>query len=130
MTDASDAIWNRAAIESGGPSPRSGDEALASLLRAHSLAMSGGLLDAVERMSPDELDAAQNGYRAFDLPEVAAVIAHVRTELGRDDLSDAELDALAGEADARYADVVATDAIIVDRFERRLTLAPDDFAPA
>ena len=117
-------------MDAGGQAPRPGDEALASLLRVHSLAMSGGLLDAVERLSPDALDAAQSGYRVFDLPEAATLIAHVRSELGRDDLSDAEHDALEGEADQRYADAVATDEVIADRFERRLASAPDDFAPA
>ena len=116
-------------MDAGGPSPRPGDEALASLLRVHNLAMSGGLLDAVERLSPDELDAAQAGYRVFNLSRAADVVAHVRSELGRDDLSDTEMEALEGEADQRYADVVATDTVIVDRFEDRLAFTPDDFAP-
>ena len=92
--------------------------------------MSGGLLDAVERLAPGELDAAQAGYRSFDLPEAAAVIEHVRSELGRNDLGDAGLEALEGEADHRYTDVVATDQVIVDRFEARLASEPDAFAPA
>jgi hypothetical protein len=130
MTSVSDAIWNRAAMDAGGPSPRSGDAALASLLRVHNLAMSGGLLDALDRLSPGDLDAAQNGYRFFDLPEAADVIGRVRSELGRNDLSDGELEALEGEADQRYAEVVATDQVIVDRFEARLTSDPEAFAPA
>jgi len=91
--------------------------------------MSGGLLDAVERLSTDELDAAQTGNLAFELPEAAAIITHVRSERGRGDLSEADVDALEGEAEERYAEVVATDAVIVDRFERRLSSTPDDFAP-
>jgi hypothetical protein len=117
-------------MNAGGPSPRHGDEALASLLRVHGLAMSGGLLDAVERLSPADLDAAEAGYRFFDLPGAAAVIEKVRSELGRTDVSDEELEALEGEADQRYADVVATDQVILDRFEARLAAAPDEFAPA
>jgi hypothetical protein len=43
MTNA-DEVWNRAALEGGGPEPREGDVALATLLRAHGLAMNGGVL--------------------------------------------------------------------------------------
>jgi hypothetical protein len=129
VTTNSDAIWNRAAMDGGGTNPLPGDQALASLLRLHSLAMSGGLLDAVERLSPAELDAALVGYQEFDLPDAASTVAHVRSELIRDDLSEDDLDAVEAEADERYAEVIPMDAVIVDRFERRLASGPDDFAP-
>lgn len=116
-------------MDAGGPIPRSGDVALASLLRVHSLAMSGGLLDAVERLARGDLDAAQAGYRFFDLPEAAAVIGHVRDELERDGLSDEELESLEIEADQRYASVVPTGQVIGDQFEARLVSDPDAFAP-
>jgi hypothetical protein len=47
--DPADVIWNRAALDAGGPCPRHGDAALSAVLGLHGLAMSGGLLDAVER---------------------------------------------------------------------------------
>lgn len=47
----------------GGPDPRQGDVALSSVLDVHNLAMSGGLLDAVQRSTYEQLDAAQTGYR-------------------------------------------------------------------
>jgi hypothetical protein len=49
--DFADAIWNGAGLEIGGPEPRPGDTALSAVLRLHSHAMCGGLLDAVERLT-------------------------------------------------------------------------------
>src|SRR6478672_11086282 len=49
--DLGDAIWNRAALHGGGSRPRYGDAALSAVLRLHNLVMSGGLLDAVERLA-------------------------------------------------------------------------------
>ena len=46
-----DLVWNRAAMEAAGEQPRQGDVAPASLLSLHNLAMNGGLLHAIERLS-------------------------------------------------------------------------------
>jgi hypothetical protein len=43
-----DHVWNRAALDGGGPKPRDGDRALADLLLAHGLIMNGGLGHALE----------------------------------------------------------------------------------
>ena len=61
-----DLIWNRAS-EGGGANPQAGDLALAALLRAHGLTMNGGVLHAVERLQPSELQDAASGYRFFGL---------------------------------------------------------------
>ena len=37
--DAANQVWNRAAMANGGPAPREGDAALASVLGVHSMAM-------------------------------------------------------------------------------------------
>jgi hypothetical protein len=66
--DSADVIWNRAALENGGPHPRAGDTALSAVLRPHGLAMSGGLLDAVEQLTEAQLDAAETGYGWLRLP--------------------------------------------------------------
>jgi hypothetical protein len=63
MTPTED-IWNRAAMDDGGSTPRAGDVALAALLRLHSRAMSSGLLDAVmDGLDAEEIEAALAGYR-------------------------------------------------------------------
>ena len=68
-----DKIWNRACLESGGPSPAAGDQALASLLLAHGLAMNGGVVHALECLSQAELAAAVAGFDYFDLAEASRV---------------------------------------------------------
>ena len=66
MSDAfveqADAIWNRAALEQGGPNPKPGDVALAALILAHGLVMNGGVHHAVACLTEDEIDAAVAGF--------------------------------------------------------------------
>jgi hypothetical protein len=123
-----DNIWNRAAIERGGSSPRTGDVALAALLRLHSQAMSSGLLHAVtDGLSPEEIEAALAGYRYFGLDDVAQIVESVASQAQI--ASDDELDTLEGEADFRYGEAVPQDAFLVGAFEARATQTPEEFAP-
>src|SRR3954451_11641516 len=124
MTTASDAIWNRAAMRAGGSDARAGDQSVAALLRFHSRAMSGGVLDALTELDPVELDDAVDGYRYLDLGQVADVVSSLRQESER--RSDDEFEV---EADARYAALVPDDATLVEAFERRVRERPGDFAP-
>jgi fructose-specific component phosphotransferase system IIB-like protein len=112
--DLGDAIWNRAALHGGGSRPRYGDVALSAVLRLHSLVMSGGLLDAVERLADPELDAAENGYAWLGHPDAARLIAYVREQVH--------------EADQRYADIIPADASLYIAFGRRLAADPSAFA--
>ena len=66
--EPSDEVWNRATMAAGGLDPGDGDIAIASVLALHSLAMNGGLLDAVERLTPEQLAAANAGFRALHNP--------------------------------------------------------------
>jgi hypothetical protein len=66
-----DRVWNRAALEAGGPSPAKGDRALAALLLAHGLVMNGGVHHALRCMQPAELMAAAEGFSFFSLADVA-----------------------------------------------------------
>jgi hypothetical protein len=50
--------------------------------------MSGGLLDAVERLTAAELDAAESGYGWLGLPTAAQVVAHIRSEIRASALDD------------------------------------------
>jgi hypothetical protein len=116
-------------MEDGGEAPRAGDHALSTLLSFHNLAMSGGVLDAVERGTAEDLTAAEDGFRFFALADAADVIAQVRSALAAGDLSDSDLEELELDADSRYAAIVPSDGTLVERFESRLRAEPDLFAP-
>ncbi len=120
MRDA-DLVWNRAALDRGGPAPRDGDVALAALLLAHGLAMNGGVLHAVEALTPSQLQAACAGYRYFGLSDVA-------------DLLDAASQ-VAWTADNErkfikaYGALLPSDADLVEKFEQHFDLHRDRYAP-
>jgi len=113
-------IWNRAALESGGSSPREGDRALAALLLAHGLVMNGGVAHAAGVLSAEQLLAAISGYRFFGLGEVAETLRSARSGLS-DESSEA--------ADQRYWSVVPSDDSIASRFEAVFSSRPELFAP-
>ena len=128
--DAADEIWNRAAMNGGGTEPRQGDRALSDVLDLHNLAMSGGLLDAVERMTPEQLSAAQAGYRWLKLDPAAEVVAMVRREVDAGVLDDDDrAEALERHADDEYGLVIPSDQTLVDAFHVRLAQEPDAFMP-
>jgi hypothetical protein len=79
--DEADLVWNRAALESGGPHARPGDRALAALLLAHGLAMNGGVEHAIETMFSHEFAAAISGYEFFSMPQVARLLQRIAEEL-------------------------------------------------
>lgn len=126
----SDEVWNRATMAGGGRDPSEGDIAIASVLAVHNLAMNGGLLDAVERLSPEQLAAADAGFRWLRLEAAAGVIAMVRQEIEAGALEDERrADELEARADDDYALVIPTDQTIVDAFEVRFTEVPTAFSP-
>ena len=123
-----DTIWNRATLNNGGSRPRHGDVALSAVLRLHNLAMSGGLLDAVERLADPELDAAEHGYAWLGHPDAASLVAYVRDQIRAGALQDVgRADQLEDEADQRYADA---DETLYLAFRRRLAAEPSAFASA
>lgn len=127
--DAADEIWNRAAMDDGGAEPRQGDSSLSSVLAVHNLAMSGGLLDAVERLSPQRLEAAQAGYRWLRLDPAAEVVETVRREVDAGALEDDDrAEALELRADDEYGRAIPTDETLVEAFRTRLAEEPDAFA--
>jgi hypothetical protein len=107
-----------------------GDAALASVLAVHNLAMSGGLVDAVERSTSADLDAATAGFRWLRLEAAADVIASVRLAIEAGALDDDDTaQSLEGRADDEYARVVPTDQTLVDAFQVRFADDPFAFAP-
>ena len=124
--DVADSIWNRAALEAGGPTPGAGDQALAAALRLHSSAMSGGVLDAVENMTDEELDAAEAGYRWLHVPAASEAIASVRREIADGALDDPDrASALELSSENHYDEAIEDDAALDNAFRARLSTVPD-----
>ena len=72
---------DRAALEQGGSSPGAGDRALADVLAFHGLAMSGGVLDAIERTSAADLARIGAAFPWFGLEAVDDLLASVRRDI-------------------------------------------------
>jgi len=128
--DAADPIWNRAALEKGGNSREAGDRALADVLAFHGLAMSGGVLDAIERTSVSDQATIGAAFRWFGLEPVDDLLASVRRDIeagALDDLDRAE--ALELAADRNYRAIVRSDEVLVSAFRQRLRDDPSAFAP-
>ncbi len=114
-----DHVWNRAAMESGGASPRAGDEALAALLLAHGLVMNGGVHHAIEGLSTDELAAAARGFAYFGVDGVGSLLTATADADGSSE----------DEVDRRYSQLIPGDAFLAARFEEAFKRNPDNFAP-
>jgi hypothetical protein len=124
-----DAIWNRAAMETGGQHPMPGDTALADLLRAHGMIQNGGVDHCLDSLSVDELDAAARGFNYFGLEEASQVLRDA-TALGEreQNTSESEFDEAFEALDERYHRLFPSDQVLVDRFTDVLRRAPGDFA--
>jgi hypothetical protein len=124
-----DRIWNRAATQSGGSAPRKGDRHLAAALELHTLAMSGGVPDAVRALTDAQLDDAESGLRWLGLPAAAAVVAKVRRKIADGALDDPErAERLQRRAKRNYAEAVEDDSALLSAFRSRLRTDPDAFA--
>ncbi|WP_457252332.1 hypothetical protein [Pedococcus sp. P5_B7] len=129
MDELADTIWNRAALEAGGSTPGEGDKALAAALRLHSSAMSDGVLDAVQSMTDEELDAAEAGYRWLHVPAASEAIAAVRRAIAEGALDDPDrASALDLSSDDHYDAAIEDDAALDNAFRARLSTDPDAFA--
>jgi hypothetical protein len=114
-----DQVWNRACLESGGPSPSEGDKALASLLLAHALAINGGVVHAFESMSRCEVTAAIAGYTYFGLTQAAHVF-----EQAPDESEETE-----ERLNHMYRAAVPSDETLAHAFRVKLLSTPQAFAP-
>lgn len=121
-----DDIWNRACAEAGRPKTLTapGDRALADMVLAHSLAMNGGLLHAVQSSTPDEVAAAVRGYRYFGLDSAAAVLEDIGRRWGDGSLDFADAELLENEANERYYAAVPDDEVLMDAFVARVQAEP------
>jgi hypothetical protein len=98
------------------------------MVRMHSLAMSGGVLDAVESLTVEERGAALDGYRFFGLNAAAEALADIVRRFGDGGMQPDEAETLEIEADERYANVVPDDGVLVQAFQARYERDPSAFA--
>lgn len=115
----------------GGAAPGVSDQALTDLLGLHNLAMSGGLLSALDLRTPEGVLTAVAGYRHFGLHDAADVWQWLIGEVDTHD-PDREpefFEVLESEADRRYAAVIPTDDTIVQAFQQHFKAHPEQYAP-
>ena len=112
-------VWNRAALEGGGPAPREGDKALNALLLFHGMGMNGGLAHAIEVLNEVEFRAAVEGYRFFRLDELADFLKSI-SDLPEEDLE---------ERDGEYYEFVPDDSFLDEKFQAYFRKDPESFAP-
>jgi len=126
--DLADDIWNRAlSIDFVPIAP--GDRALVDLLRLHSLGMNGGILNAVEQLGDEEVEAAVDGYRWMGLAAAADEVERVHGEIEDGALDDdARAERLELDADAAYFRAIPDDASLERAFRARLAGEPAAFA--
>jgi hypothetical protein len=119
-----DEVWNRA-CEGGGESPCAGDRALAALLLFHGPAMNGGVLHAVECLSPDQLTAALHGFRHFGFESVAVLIGEAEKAIHIEQ----DIDTLEAIFDQQYWAQIPDDGVLVKSFEVHLRENPQEYSP-
>jgi len=114
------AVWNRAAIQAGGPSPREGDLALSALLLVHGLVMNGGVCHALEVVTEAELRASCAGLRYFGFAAVADILEAARREEWTEESE--------GRFNNAYAELV-DDGTIGESFRRHIATNRELYAP-
>jgi hypothetical protein len=124
MTSA-DKVWNRAALEAGGASPRPGDRSLASLLLVHGLVTNGGVHHAIECIERTEILAAADGYVFYGCDDVASFFRAAAD----DPLLCIWTDETEVAANRQYAEMVPDDSYLVARFEKAYGERAEQFAP-
>ncbi|MEM6474059.1 MAG: hypothetical protein AAF802_31200 [Planctomycetota bacterium] len=124
MTPA-DLIWNRAAMNDGGPNPADGDTALAALLYVHGLVMNGGVLHAAETCSSDDIDNALAGYAFFGFDNVHPIFSDARQAID----AGSDLAELESTLDQRYLQQIPSDSTLSNAFEASLAQHPASFSP-
>jgi hypothetical protein len=126
--DAADLIWNQAVLENGGSSPGVGDRALAEMLAFHGLAVSGGVLDAIERTSAADQARIGAAFCWFGLEPVAHLLASVQRGIEAAALAQPDrAEALELAADRDYQQLVPSDEALATAFRCRLEDDPGAF---
>ena len=123
LTDA-DWDWNRACGEA---SLRflGGDHALNDLLIAHGYIMNGGVLHAVECLTPNALSDAMSGYRYYGLDVIVSLLLRARLILETNE----NLGLQESQLDRSYTSIIQTDSWLSQRFKAHMALNPSEYAP-
>lgn len=137
MSGTREHIWNRACEASDAGELRAGDRALAAALLAHGIVMNGGVLHALQGMSPSERREAAAGYRFLALAPLAELFEMQVPEDDVDDEADddededfeSEQDRLEAELNQKYWATAPDDEALWRAFEKKLAHEPGLFAP-
>ena len=87
--------------------------------------MNGGVLDAIESLSPDELAAAQAAYSHFGLAFVTTLIGAAREAIHQDQ----DLDILEPKLDQDYWAVIPDDGTLVNAFTAHFNGNAGEYSP-
>jgi len=87
--------------------------------------MNGGVLHAVESLSPDELAGAQAGYGYFGYEGIAKLIRTALDAIQRDQ----DLDSLEAKLDQEYWSEIPDDGVLVNAFEVHYKASPREYSP-
>ncbi len=117
-------VWNCAAQGCEKTTLGKGDIALRDLLLFHGQVMNGGILDALEAIEPEKINAAISGYEFFSLTNVLILISQARHFID----SKSEDEALEESIDHHYYEII-DDQVLDDAFSNHFELHPEDFAP-
>lgn len=112
-------IWNRAALDGGGASPRRGDAALAALLLVHGMVMNGGLGHVFEALSAEEIDRGSDGFEFFGFSSIRELLEEARG------MNEEQREG----ATVRYWEAVPNDGALTAAFEHTLREHSAAFAP-
>jgi hypothetical protein len=135
MSETRDKIWKRACQPTQEAAElRAGDRALAAALLAHGIVMNGGVLHALQGMSPSERREAAAGYRFLALPTLAELF---EGEVPDGDLDDDDedleresgLERLEAELNQKYWATAPDDEALWCAFEKKLRQEPGLFTP-
>jgi hypothetical protein len=121
---AADLVWNRA-CEGDCEKPRVGDIALADVLLFHGPAMNGGVLHALQCLTPNQVNGAIAGFRFFGLVATAKLLERSQTVAREEEAQVGSETAI----DQDYCSEVPDDTSLVERFEACFRERPTDFAP-
>ena len=125
-TNSNAVVWDRACVGDPNRFELPGDRALASMLRMHGLIMNGGLHHALDVLTDEELAAALAGFKYFEIEAVLEIIEKVLADPSLREWSDIN----ERTVNELYFSVSADDELLVEAFDKRYAISPDDFTDA
>ncbi len=87
--------------------------------------MNGGVLHAVECLTPKVLSDAMSGYRYYGLDVIVSLLIRARLILETDE----DLGSHESPLGRSYMSIVQSDTWLIQRFKAHLALNPSEYAP-